>query len=609
MLTTYRPDAITSVISFLRSSIQPGANPLQLPRTLLILLQIIKELSTARIQRTRIHLQSVSPEVFQVLGSIYVDKVGQWTGIMEHGGSDEAALLDIIEQSLVSLKVLRRLIISGFEHPGRDQDVQKFWELTSTHFSRFLSFLDGSIQLPESVHTAIEKHILQLSKLHVEMAKTHPASFALFDNSITLVNSYWSLVVKLSENYVSLGADIESEGKSLFEKAGLRALLLIRACARMAFNPVQTFKYQTPQDKEERKQAIERVKTQLFTDDFVVNVMELLVTQFFRFRNVDFQEWEEDPESWEKKEEQSNEAWEFSIRSCSEKLFLDLVIHFKDLLIPRLLHVFYSFASKFRFLTRYGSIGTNTNPDTENRNVVLKDSLYSAVGLAAASLEQHLDFNSFLEKTMVPEVQIHDPEYRLLRRRIAVVLGQWVPVKPGELNRDAVYQIFQHLLNKDDPLNDLVVRITAGRQLRNVLDPWEFTAEGFMPYAQSILGSLMALVQEVDAAETKMGLLETVRVAVVKMENHVSFILVPITHTISNAYQIVSFSDQILSLLPPLWEESGDEHLMKQAILTLLSSLIHSLKQESARYHALILPLIQSSVHPESVSSALKSTS
>lgn len=41
---------------------------------------------------------------------------------------------------------------------------------------------------------------------------------------------------------------------------------------------------------------------------------------------------------------------------------------------------------------------------------------------------------------------------------------------------------------------------------------------------------------------------------------------------------------------------------MKQAILTLLSSLIHSLKQESARYHSLILPLIQGSVNPESVS-------
>ena len=114
----------------------------------------------------------------------------------------------------------------------------------------------------------------------------------------------------------------------------------------MAFNPVQTFKYQTPQDKEERKHAVELIKAQLFTHDFVVNVMELLVTQFFRFRNSDFQEWEAEPEEWERKEAEIAEAWEFSIRSCSEKLFLDLVIHFKELLIPRLLTVFYSFASE-----------------------------------------------------------------------------------------------------------------------------------------------------------------------------------------------------------------------------------------------------------------------
>ncbi|PYI06330.1 importin 11 [Aspergillus sclerotiicarbonarius CBS 121057] len=559
------PDGISSLIALLRSSTQPGANPLQLPRTLVILLQIIKELSTARLQRTRANLQSVSPEIFHLLGSIYVDKVNKWASFLEQGGADEATLLEVIEQSLVSLKVIRRLVIAGFEHPNRDKDVCEFWVLTHSHFSRFLGLIHGSVSMSEQIHRAVEKHLLQLSKLHVEMAKDRPASFALLPDSIPLVQSYWSLVVKLGENYAQLGADGEPEGKSLMEKTGLRALLLIRACSKMAFNPAQTFKYQTPQDKEEKKQSVELIKSQLFTHDFVVNVMELLVTQFFRFRKNDFQEWEEDPEEWERKEEDIAEAWEFSIRSCSEKLFLDLVIHFKELLIPRLLTVFYNFAS----------------PD--NHDVLLKDSLYSAIGLSAASLEQHLDFNKFLETTLVPEVQIQEQGYNLLRRRIAIVLGQWVPVKSSELNKNAIYQIFQHLLSKQDPLNDLVVRITAGRQLKNVLDPFEFSPTEFLPYAPAILQDLMALVQEVELSETKMGLLDTVRMAVVKMEDH-----------------IAPFSDQILSLLPPLWESSGEEHLMKQAILTLLSSLIHSLKQESIRYHSLILPLIQNSVEPGS---------
>ncbi|RMJ23590.1 Importin 11 [Aspergillus sp. HF37] len=559
------PDAVSSIITFIRSSTEPGANPLQLPRTLLILLQIIKELSTARIQRSRANLQSVSPEIFHLLGSIYVEKANKWIVFLEQGGTDETTLQEEIEQSLISIKVIRRLVIAGFEHPSRDKGVQAFWVLTHSHFSKFLSFMHGSVNPPENIHRLVGKHLLQLSKLHVEMARSHPASFALLPDSIPLAQSYWSLVVKLGEDFAKFGAHDESDLRSLMERTGLRALLLIRACAKMAFNPTQTFKYQTPQDKEERKEAVELIKSQLFTQDFVVTVMEVLVTQFFKLREDDFQDWEASPEEWERKEDTTADAWEFSIRSCSEKLFLDLVIHFKELLIPRLLNVFYTFA----------------RPD--NRDLLLKESLYSAIGLAVASLEQHLDFNAFLESTLVTEVQIEEQGYNVLRRRIAIVLGQWVPVKPDELNSSAIYQIFQHLLNKQDGLNDLVVRITAGRQLRGVLDPYEFSPAGFMPYAPSILQNLMSLIQEAELPETKMGLLETVRVAVIKMEDH-----------------IAPFTDQILSLLPPLWEASGEEHLMKQAILTLLSSLMHSLKQDSAKYHSLILPLIRSSVDPTS---------
>lgn len=341
-----RPDAISSIIAFIRSSTEPGANPLQLPRTLLILLQTIKELSTARLQRSRANLQSVAPEIFHLLGRIYVERVNKWVATLEQGGNDDGALQGAIEQSLISLKVIRRLVIAGYEHPSRDNEVQVFWALTHSHFSKFLAFVHGPVNLPEQIHQLVGKHLLQLSKLHVEMAKSRPASFALLPDSVPLVQSYWGLVVKLGEDYSKL-ADDESNWKSLMERTGLRALLLIRACARMAFNPVQTFKYQTPQDKEERKQAVELIKSQLFIQDFVVNVMEVLVTQFFKLRESDFKEWEEDPEEWERKEEASAEAWEFSIRSCSEKLFLDLVIHFKELLIPRLLNVFYTFASEY----------------------------------------------------------------------------------------------------------------------------------------------------------------------------------------------------------------------------------------------------------------------
>ena len=347
MLTrSYRPEGIPTVIDLLRSSTQPDANPLQLPRTLVILLQIIKELLTARLQRTRHSLQSIVPEILHVLGGIYVGKVDTWASSLEQGNSRSTGLADTMEQSLTSLKTIRRLLVAGFERPHREKDASEFWLLTHSQFSRLFALATGSTAAPEDVRKLVEKHLLQLSKLHVEMAKVHAGSFALLPDSIPLVQSYWTLVVKLGENYSQLGTDGEQE-KTFMEKAGLRALLLVKTCSNIAFYPAQSFKYQTPQDKEDKKEAVQLIKTQLFTHDFVNHAMELLVTQFFRFRQSDFQEWEADPEEWERKEDDVSEAWEFSIRSCSERIFLDLVIHFKDLLVPRLLTVFYSFASKY----------------------------------------------------------------------------------------------------------------------------------------------------------------------------------------------------------------------------------------------------------------------
>jgi hypothetical protein len=77
-------------------------------------------------------------------------------------------------------------------------------------------------------------------------------------------------------------------------------------------------------------------------------------------------------------------------------------------------------------------------------------------------------------------------------------------------------------MDKNDPLNDQVVRVTAGRKFKDVADEWEFQADNFLPYAPVMLDRLMALVQEVELAETKMALLNTISVVVERMEHNVS---------------------------------------------------------------------------------------
>ena len=140
--------------------------------------------------------------------------------------------------------------------------------------------------------------------------------------------------------------------------------------------------------------------------------------------------------------------------------------------------------------------------------------------MAASVLEEKLDFDLFLRHTLTQESQTDQPGCGILKRRIAIILGQWLPVKDG-LDRPLVYQIFQHLLDKNIPSNDLVVRITAGKHLKNVIIPFDFRFEQFEPFATTILHRLVALIEEVELNETKLALLNTLLVLIQSVEEKV----------------------------------------------------------------------------------------
>ena len=350
-----RPDAINSVIESLRSSAQPGTNPIRLPRTLLILLQITKELATGRLIRTRQSLLAVAPEIVQILGQIYLQKVQSWQYAVSANSGDQVVIFQEMQTSLLAIKVLRRLLIAGYEFPNRESEVHQFWELTSAQVGAFISIVSNPATLPSEMMQLVEKHLLQLVKLQLEMAKTHPAAFVLLPNSLDLVGSYWGLVKQYGETFGSrtavtkaaIGSNGDSEdGRSFQEKLCLKGLLLVRACIKMVHNPTQTFKYRHSQEKEEKNLTTQTVKDQLLTRAFVQELMEVVVMKFFVFRESDLRDWEEEPEEWEHSMESEGEGYEFSIRPCAEKVFLDLALNYRDVVIQPLMAVFSQVASK-----------------------------------------------------------------------------------------------------------------------------------------------------------------------------------------------------------------------------------------------------------------------
>lgn len=566
------PDVFSTIIELTKSA--SVSNPLHLRGALQVLLRIVKELGTARLRRSQTALQAVTPELVRLLGETYTEKTAYWQEFLTKGLGDEVSTDFAMQNSLTALKILRRLVTVGYEQPHTDNMVSGFWSLSQSQFDQFLSGLGHGSWIPAQYQEMVGKHLIQFTKLHIDMSEMHPASFPVLPNSIPLVKAYWNLVKNFSEVFERSGGIKQTSGETaggnpkhegpLSEKLALKGLLLLRSCVALAHRPQQTFKYRSPEVKEMEKQAIHTIKMDLLTNDLLLDIVQVIISKLFIFRRSDLDAWEEDPEGWELQERTEGQAYEWAVRPCAERLLLDLLTYYKELGEP---------------LLAYCQHATNVDMD-----IVTKEAAYCALGCAAAVIHPAFDFDGFLTTSLVKDSQLQDPMAKLLRRRIAILLSQWVSIKISQANRPVVYGIFRHLMNPDDKHNDEVVRITAARQLRFIAEDFEFTGEAFLPFAADTFNLLINLLQEVDSDETKLAILETVRVIVTRMESHVS-----------------QFGDAIMLTLPKFWESAGsEEYMIKQSVLAIMSALVLSMRADSQRYQGVITPLLKEAMNPES---------
>ncbi|KAI5844872.1 armadillo-type protein [Tricharina praecox] len=586
------PKVFTDITAIIRQASDATSNgrtdeqaSLRLTRSLSILLHVVKELATGRLSRTKSSLQSVTPEILKVLGDVYIRHVQVWQNLLGQPAAPAERTQQMMTISLSALKIMRRLIVAGYEFPNRAPEVNQAWSLLRDHVWVFFNADSEVAAASVEINGLLRKHVVNIGKVFLDVIAHHPAAFALLPGTLELLGRYWEVVVAHGEtlaaqskttvhsiNGASIGSnngaaedEAERVQRKFSEKVALQGMLLFRGAVKMIHSPTATFKYRHKVEKDEIKSATVLFKEQLFSPQTVTHCMEVLVTKYFILRPSDLEGWADDPEGWNEQWENAVESYEFLIRPCAEKLFNDLVVNYKDVLAQPLMTVF-------------GSIESIAKDD-----ILMRDAIYTAVGLAASVLHQNLNFDQFINKTLANEVQIAQPGYNIIRRRVAILIGQWVSVKISVETRPTLYKIMQHLLNREDPLNDLVVRLTAAHNLKRCVDEWDFRLEAFLPFVDDIFHKLMGLISESEQTETRMGLLDVIGMIVDRLE-----------------HRVAPYAEQIVQILPPLWEQTGDEHLFKQAILAILTKLIGAMKDKSVQYHHMVIPLIRYSVEPGS---------
>ncbi|CAG8528258.1 11592_t:CDS:10 [Ambispora leptoticha] len=477
-------------------------------RLLLTLHLTVKALCSKTFAPDRKMLEQIAPDLLRDVGSVFIEHINRFYALFS-SSNDVSQITMELETSILALKCIRRLITHGFQDITEVDQAKRFPGLLFDYLQKFFN-LRISMQDAESpIFAFIESHITLIGKLYIDLQKTHPVPFALAPQAMEIVKYYWNVLVVHGPSY-DQGLSTNSSPMQ-FEKFFVQALLLIKGVIKKsAYN-------QNPRgiDKSKIAAAIKTVDNEFLTPEFITSCAEILISRFLILTKEDLNMWEEDPEGWVNSSEADH--WEYQLRPCAEKVFMELLVQNRELLSPLIIKLLENVASF-----------------SDENNLLLKDTVYSAVGLGSHELYDVLDFDSFLVNHLVNEVRNRNPSFKIIRRRIG-----WL------------------------------------------IDEWDFDANVFSEYLDHSVTSLIQIIMVVEQFDTRMKILNCLSVIIERMEE-----------------KIAPFTQHITSLLPPLWEASRQEPWFKPSILTILTRLVGALKENSSNLQEFIKPLLQYSINP-----------
>ncbi|KAM3847192.1 importin-11 isoform 2-T2 [Vipera latastei] len=451
---------------------------------------------------------------------------------------DETSMSNSLERTLLSLKVLRKLTVHGFVEPHKNIEVMGFLHAVFVRLKQFLE-CSKNIETDNACKDRLEKTIILFTKVLLDFLDQHPFSFT-------------SLIQRSLEFSVSYVFTEAGEGVA-FERFIVQCMNLIKLIVKnYAYKPSKNIEDSSPETLEAHK-----IKALFFTFPTLMEICRRLVTQYFLLTEEELTMWEEDPEGFTV-EETGGDSWKYSIRPCTEVLFIDVFHEYNQTLTPVLLEMVHSLQGP-------------TNVD-DTHALLIKDAVYNAVGLAAYELFDSVDFDQWFKTQLLAELQVTHNRYKPIRRRVIWLIGQWISVKFKSDLRPILYETICNLLQDED----LVVRIETATTLKLAVDDFEFRTDQFLPYLESMFTLLFKLLQEVRECDTKMHVLHVLSCVIERVN-----------------MQIRPYVACLVQYLPLLWKQSEKHNMLRCAILTTLIHLIQGLGAESKNLYSFLLPVIQ----------------
>ncbi|CAH1796232.1 unnamed protein product [Owenia fusiformis] len=509
-------------------------------RSMLTLYHTIKGLASKRLAMDRKVFEEFTTNVFGFILTLWNSQMEEFLHSVDNAETlEHKQLFVLMAHSHLTLKVARKLCVFGFKDTSKNEHLASFLNMVFKRLKTMLDIKFALFQISNELQPKREKMIILLSKVLLDVQETYSHAY------IPWIRESLELTVQYNFG--------EQRGL-VFDRFTVNCFNLIRAILRSdAYRPAKVI------SETENPKIIEAYKTkaEFFTYNTLAEICKRIVSQYFLLSSEDLNCWDTSPEEYISDE--GGDSWKFSLRPCTENLFLSLIKEYRSSLTPVVLEI---------IRECHGPI----DPDDVTA-VLRKDAVYNCVGLASFDLYDDVDFDQWFNTSLIQELKIKHSNYRIIRRRVIWLIGQWVGVKMSPNLRPALYENILPLLADTE---DMVVRIEAADTLKTCVDDFEFKVESFLPYLESMFGLLFGLLRQVEECETKMHVL-----------NVMSFVIERV------GVEVRPHSHALIQYLPLLWQESEDHNMLRCAILTTLVHLVQGLGTLSVSMYNFLLPVIR----------------
>lgn len=286
-----------------------------------------------------------------------------------------------------------------------------------------------------------------------------------------------------------------------------------------------------------------------------------LVQRYFILTSKDLDQWDHDPESFY--HEENLVQWNEKLRPCAEAVYLTMFEKYCQVMAPLIVEI----------LKQVTAISLPMEACVMS-DILLKDAVYAAVGFSHYELSNYLSFKAWFEGALSLDLHNISSNGRIIRRRVAWLLGQWV----SEIKDDIKIPTYVALLTllRD---NDLAVKLAACKSLCVLIEDVHLNQEHYVEFVPSFLEICVQSVQALQEFDSKIQILYLLSVMIDQLGD-----------------KILPFAQHLIQFFLEVWDESTGENLMRIQVLLAVRNFVHALGPQSPMCYNMLLPILQTCI-------------